>query len=295
MSRAASPRRGRSSRLTEDHRRAEEQLPDPTGVRVTGVPAASTSASLPWEGRKDHPSAPVFPGGPRSLPAAPPEACGCSLGSGPWARVGLAAPHRLPLVHRKPGPGQASPGEDGGPVSMSDPRGQGWSLVTEQLPSTRQEPRGRSPLAPWPCTHREGLDPTLPHLPLCGGLRHPLFRDSPRPASERFSPVTSRCQVALEVPRCGACCLGCLLAPRLGSRKGGRRTSRPLGSHRKERTHSAPDRARAHATSSLELSAPNREKSEFPRHRSRACNCLAISHPDRGQRRVRLHFLSREE
>lgn len=97
---------------------------------------------------------------PFPQPLRKPAAACWGLGLGPGSAWQLR--HRLPLAHAKPGPGQASPGEDGGPVSTSALRGQGWSPVTEQLPSTRQEPRGRSPLGPWPCTHREGLDTPSP-------------------------------------------------------------------------------------------------------------------------------------
>lgn len=93
-------------------------------------------------------------------PLRKPAAACWGLGLGPGSAWQLR--HRLPLAHAKPGPGQASPGEDGGPVSTSALRGQAWSPVTEQLPSTRQKPRGRSPLGPWPCTHREGLDTPSP-------------------------------------------------------------------------------------------------------------------------------------
>lgn len=197
MSRAASPWRGLSSRLTRCHRRAEEQLPDPTGVGVTGVPAASASASLPWEGRKNHSSAPLFPGWGSSLPSRSPSGS-LKLLAGVWAS-GPCGPGSFTtaflLAHRKLGPGQASPGEDGGPVSTSAPRGQGWSLVTEQLPSTRQKPRGTSPLDPWPCTHREGLDTPSPTC-LSAADSDTLSSGAPRApplatrAAERFSPVT---------------------------------------------------------------------------------------------------------
>lgn len=54
---------------------------------------------------------------------------------------------------------------------------------------------------------------------------------------------TAQC---LRAPWVGALSLGCLLAPGLGSGKGGRKRSCPRGSHRIERTSAAPNRAHAH-------------------------------------------------
>lgn len=146
-------------------------------VIVTGVSAASVSASLPWEGGKhlSHWSQVVL----YSLPTAPRKAAAaCPRTPEVWVLQPLfwpgLAPQCLPLAKGKPVLEQASPDEDRGQILTSFPKSQGLTKPWSQSSCPALEASKEGPFRPLASTQGERGSPLPPGL---------LLRGSPRPAS----------------------------------------------------------------------------------------------------------------